>query len=133
MVVEHVRLFDSELATIREDQTVVIEGERITMAGPFAAASVPKDAEIIDGTGKTLVPGLFDMHAHAQAGDGILNIASGVATVRDMGNDIDEHRHLQDQRESGTAIGPRTLQGTRFRRNMNDMASSSIAGEPISG
>jgi imidazolonepropionase-like amidohydrolase len=107
VVVEHVRLFDSELANIREDQTVVIQGERITMAGPFAAASVPKDAEIIDGTGKTLVPGLFDMHAHAQAGDGILNIASGVTTVRDMGNDIDELRHLQDQWENGTAIGPR--------------------------
>ena len=107
VVVEHVRLFDSEQATIREDQTVVIQGERITRAGPFAAVSVPKDAEIVDGSGKTLVPGLFDMHAHAQAGDGIMNIASGVTTVRDMGNDIDELRHLQDQWENGTAIGPR--------------------------
>ena len=97
VVVEHVRLFDSEQATIREDQTVVIQGERITRAGPFAAVGVPKDAEIVDGTGKTLVPGLFDMHAHAQAGDGIMNIASGVTTVRDMGNDIDELRHLQDR------------------------------------
>ena len=63
--------------------------------------------EIVDGTGKTIVPGLFDMHAHAQAGDGILNIASGVTTVRDMGNDIDELRHLQDQWDTGSAIGPR--------------------------
>ena len=107
VVVEHVRLFDSEQAAIREDQTVVIQGERITMVGPFEAVSIPKDAEIVEGTGKTLVPGLFDMHAHAQAGDGILNIASGVTTVRDMGNDIDELRHLQDQWERGTAIGPR--------------------------
>ncbi|MGC1966382.1 MAG: amidohydrolase family protein, partial [Candidatus Acidiferrales bacterium] len=90
-----------------EDQTIVIQGERITMAGPFAAVSVPKDAEIVDGTGKTVVPGLFDMHAHAQAGDGILNIASGVTTVRDMGNHIDELRHLQDEWESGSALGPR--------------------------
>ena len=107
VAVEHVRLFDSEQATTREDQTIVIQGERITMAGPFTAVSVPKDAEIVDGTGKTVVPGLFDMHAHAQAGDGILNIASGVTTVRDMGNDIDELRHLQDQWESGSTIGPR--------------------------
>src|SRR5580658_9523930 len=107
VAVEHVRLFDSEQATTREDQTIVIQGERITMAGPFTAVSVPKDAEIVDGTGKTIVPGLFDMHAHAQAGDGILNIASGVTTVRDMGNDIDELRHLQDEWESGSAIGPR--------------------------
>jgi hypothetical protein len=107
VAVEHVRLFDSEQATVREDQTVVIQGERITMVGPSAAVNVPKDAEIVDGAGKTLVPGLFDMHAHAQAGDGIMNIASGVTTVRDMGNDIDELKHLQDQWENGTAIGPR--------------------------
>jgi imidazolonepropionase-like amidohydrolase len=107
VAVEHVRLFDSERATTRDNQTVVIKGERITMAGPFTSVGVPKDAEIVDGTGKTVVPGLFDMHAHAQAGDGILNIASGVTTVRDMGNDIDDLRHLQDQWENGRAIGPR--------------------------
>src|SRR3984957_4364695 len=107
VAVEHVRLFDSEQATMREDQTVVIQSDRITAAGPSTSVSVPKDAEIGDGTGKTLLPGLFDMHVHAQAVDGILNIASGVTTVRDMGNDIDELRHLQDQWESGSAIGPR--------------------------
>jgi hypothetical protein len=107
IAIEHVRLFDSEQASVRADQTVVIQGERITAAGPSATVTVPKDAEIVDGSGKTLVPGLFDMHAHAQAGDGILNIASGVTTVRDMGNDMEELRHLQDQWESGAAIGPR--------------------------
>ena len=104
--IEHVRVFDSEQAAMRDDQTVVIQGERILAVGPFGAVSVPKDAEIIDGTGKTLLPGLFDMHAHAQPGDGILNIASGVTTVRDMGNDIDELKHLQDQWDSGATIGP---------------------------
>jgi len=107
VAVEHVRLFDSEQATMREDQMVVIAGERITMAGPSATIRVPQDAERIDGTGKTLLPGLFDMHAHVGALDGLLNIASGVTSVRDMGNDIDTLKHLQDQWESGTAIGPR--------------------------
>jgi hypothetical protein len=107
VAVEHVRLFDSEQATIREDQTIVIDGERVTAAGPASSVSVPSGAERIDGTGKTLVPGLFDMHAHLQALDGILNIASGVTTARDMGNDINELKHLQDQWDGGTAIGPR--------------------------
>jgi imidazolonepropionase-like amidohydrolase len=107
IAVEHVRLFDSERAAIREDQTVVIDGERIAMVGPSGSVSVPKDAQRIDGTGKTLLPGLFDMHVHAQAVDGLLHIASGVTTVRDMGNDIDELKHLQGQWDSGTAIGPR--------------------------
>jgi hypothetical protein len=107
VAIEHVRLFDSKQATMREDQTVVVQGDRISMVGPSAAISIPKDAEVIDGRGKTLLPGLFDMHAHLQALDGILNIASGVTTARDMGNDIDELKHLQDQWDSGTAIGPR--------------------------
>jgi hypothetical protein len=108
VAVEHVRLFDSEQATIREDQTVVIKGERITAVGPSAAIAVPKDAQRIDGTGKTLLPGLFDMHAHAQpTDDGFLNIASGVTGIRDMGNDIEELKHIQDQWDSGAAIGPR--------------------------
>src|ERR1700726_3934740 len=47
------------------------------------------------------------MHPLPPAGDGILNSPSGVTTDRDMGNDIDEDRHLQDQWESGSAIGPR--------------------------
>lgn len=107
LAVEHVRVFDSEHATMREDQTVVINKERITMAGPSAGVSVPKDAQRINGAGETLLPGLFDMHVHAQALDGLLNIASGVTSVRDMGNDIDELKHLQDQWNSGETIGPR--------------------------
>src|SRR6266481_9513366 len=73
VAIEHVRVFDSEQATMREDQTVAIEGERIAQAGPAASIHIPKEAESIDGSGKTLVPGLFDMHAHAQPLDGLLN------------------------------------------------------------
>ncbi len=107
VAIEHVRLFDSENATMLEDQTVVVTGDRFTAAGPASSAQVPADAEHIDGAGKTILPGLFDMHAHAQSLDGILNIASGVTTIRDMGNDIGELQHLQDQWKQGTAIGPR--------------------------
>jgi imidazolonepropionase-like amidohydrolase len=105
--VEHVRVFDSESATPREDQTVIIDKERITAVGPSRTVSVPKDAQRINGNGETLLPGLFDMHVHAQALDGLLNIASGVTSVRDMGNDIGELKHLQDQWNSGETIGPR--------------------------
>jgi imidazolonepropionase-like amidohydrolase len=107
VAIEHVRVFDSEQAAMREDQTVVIEGERIAQAGPASSIPVPKDADHIDGSGKTLLPGLFDMHVHAQALDGLLNIASGVTSVRDMGNDIEELGRLQGQWQSGAAIGPR--------------------------
>jgi Amidohydrolase family len=107
VAIEHVRVFDSEQAMTREDQTVVIEGDRIVQAGAAASIQVPKDAEHIDGTGKTLLPGLFDMHVHAQPLDGLLNIASGVTSVRDMGNSIEELQRLEKQWQSGAAIGPR--------------------------
>ncbi len=107
LAITHVRVFDSEPATVREDQTVIIQAERIAAVGPSSTITVPKDAQIVVGSGKTLLPGLFDMHAHLQALDGILDIASGVTTARDMGNDIHDLRHLQDQWDSGTAIGPR--------------------------
>ena len=107
VAIEHVRLFDSEQATIREDQTVVVVGDRIAIVGSSAVVSVPKDAQHVDGVGKTLLPGLFDMHVHLGAVDGLLDIASGVTSVRDMGNDIDHLSHLQSQWDSGAAIGPR--------------------------
>src|SRR5690242_5265104 len=107
VAIEHVRLFDSVNAAMRDDQTVVFNRDRVTSVGPANSALVPEDAQRIDGRGKTLLPGLFDMHAHAQANDGLLNIASGVTSIRDMGNDIDELKHLQDRWAVGEAIGPR--------------------------
>ncbi len=104
---EHVRVFDSVRATMVEDQTVIVEGNHITQMGPAASITVTAGAQRIDGHGKTLLPGLFDMHTHNQALDGLLHIASGVTSVRDMGNGIEELQHLQTQWDSGAAIGPR--------------------------
>ena len=102
----HVNLFDSENAASEADETVVVEGKTITAVGPSAQVTVPPDAEIIDGTGKTLLPGLFDMHVHLGASDGPLHIASGVTSVRDMGNSIDTLAKLQKAWDAGTQIGP---------------------------
>jgi hypothetical protein len=107
IAIEHVRVFDSEKAVANEDQTVVLSGDRIVEVGEAGSIHPPKDAEHIDGTGKTLLPGLFDMHVHAQPLDGLLNIASGVTSVRDMGNGIEDLQRLQTQWESGVVIGPR--------------------------
>jgi imidazolonepropionase-like amidohydrolase len=107
VVFEHVNVFDSLGANILADQTVVVDGERIKAVGKASEVEVPAGAQRIDGKGKTLLPGLFDMHVHASADDGILNIASGVTTVRDMGNDPNELQHIQDRWAKETAIGPR--------------------------
>ena len=107
LAIEHVRLYDSVHAAMKDDQTVVVNGDHIVSVSPAASAHVPQDAERIDGHGKTLLPGLFDMHAHAQPPDGIMNIASGVTSIRDMGNDINDLAKMQKEWQEGSAIGPR--------------------------
>jgi hypothetical protein len=105
---EHVRLFDSIQAATLPDQTVIVEGNHITQAGPASSVTTfPANAQVIDGTGKTLLPGLFDMHTHNQPSDGLLHIASGVTSVRDMGNSIEDLHRLETQWDSGSSIGPR--------------------------
>jgi cytosine/adenosine deaminase-related metal-dependent hydrolase len=107
LAIEHARLFDSVNALLREDQTVVIDGTTIAAVGASATVHVPEGTERIDGRGRTILPGLFDMHVHASAADGLLHVASGVTTVRDLGNSIDDVHHLQELWDRGAAIGPR--------------------------
>jgi imidazolonepropionase-like amidohydrolase len=107
VAIEHVRLFDSVHAAMLDDQTVVVNGDRVGAVGPADSVPVPQNAEHMDGRGKTLLPGLYDMHVHANPSDGIMHIASGVTSVRDMGNDIKDLALMQQQWADGTAIGPR--------------------------
>lgn len=84
----HVRTFDAEAKTFLTDQTVVVAMGKITAAGPAAKVKVPAGAQVIDGKGKTLVPGLWDCHMHV-GGDytGLQELSMGVTSVRDPGND----------------------------------------------
>ncbi|MBV9624747.1 MAG: amidohydrolase family protein [Acidobacteria bacterium] len=70
-----------------EDQNVIVDRGLITQVGPFARTTVPANAQVVDGTGKTLVPGLWDAHQHV-AGDftGPMLMALGITSVRDPGS-----------------------------------------------
>ncbi len=109
LAIRHVRLFDSETASVREDQTVTVAGNRITRVTGGRDAAVPAGAEVIDGAGKTLLPGLFDMHVHFEAHDGLLDIACGVTSVRDLGNDMDALLRMKGRMDAHDAIGPRVV------------------------
>jgi imidazolonepropionase-like amidohydrolase len=83
-----VRLFDADAVRFLSDQTVIVEAGKITAVGPRPTVAVPSGAQIITGLGKTLVPGLWDCHMHV--GDdytGLQELAIGVTSVRDPGND----------------------------------------------
>jgi imidazolonepropionase-like amidohydrolase len=84
----NVRLFDAEGARFLTDQTVVIAKDKITAVGPAARVKIPANAQRIDGRGKTLIPGMWDVHMHV--GDdftGPQELSLGVTSVRDPGND----------------------------------------------
>ncbi|HEX3757087.1 MAG TPA: amidohydrolase family protein [Kofleriaceae bacterium] len=105
----HARLFDSEHRAVVPDATVVIDGDRIAAVGG-AATPVPPGAQVIDAHGRTLLPGLWDMHVHLGGGaDGMAQLASGITTVRDMGNDMKELAARVARFDAGTELGPRVL------------------------
>lgn len=84
---QNVRLYDADAKAFRADQTLVVSGAKIAAMGPAASTKIPAGAQLIDGRGKTLVPGLWDVHMHV--GDdftGIQELSMGVTSVRDPGN-----------------------------------------------
>jgi imidazolonepropionase-like amidohydrolase len=64
LVIDGAKLWDGTGAPAIDDSVVVITGDRITAAGPRAAVTVPQGAKVIDGKGKTLIPGIINMHGH---------------------------------------------------------------------
>jgi len=104
------RLVDGTGKPAVADSAVVVENGRIVAAGPRASVKVPKDAAIFDAKGKTLLPGLWDMHAHfEQAEWGPIYLAAGVTTVRDVGNELEFIEAVRDAVKSGRGLGPQLL------------------------
>ena len=105
---DHANVFDAESLKIIPNQQVLISGNRIVSVGPSASIPENEAPEIIDATGKTLIPGLWDMHAHVGDNDGLLNLAAGVTSVRDLANDTESllarRQRIADGKEIGTRI-----------------------------
>ncbi len=120
----HARVLDVERGRWIADQTVLVVGGLIKAIGPSRAVVVPAEAEVVDLGGKALIPGMVDMHAHLSDEDGVLNLASGVTTVRDVGNDPDKLDDFKERYDAGTAIGPRVIR-FGFIEGRNDKAASS--------
>jgi imidazolonepropionase-like amidohydrolase len=84
----NVRMFDADALRFLGDQTVVVDKGVITAVGASESAKVPAGAQVIDGRGKTLVPGLWDVHMHVfDDFTGLQELSLGVTSVRDPGND----------------------------------------------
>ncbi|MGE0551789.1 MAG: amidohydrolase family protein [Gemmatimonadales bacterium] len=102
----HARVIDGTGAAAREDQTVVISGERIVAVGPATSTTVPAGATVVDLTGRTLIPGLIGLHDHMYYSSSVtgsmipmrvsypkLFLANGVTTIRTTGS-VDSYQEL---------------------------------------
>src|SRR5260370_21467401 len=105
----HVSVIDVRAGTITPDMTALIQGDRITEVRPSKNnESLPAKVQVIDGRGKFLLPGLWDMHVHTDGEDRVLHLllANGITGVRDMAGDptklADAARHIR----SGEVNGP---------------------------
>jgi hypothetical protein len=109
LVFRDVRVFDSASMKTLAGMTVVVDGERIAAVGRSGEVAIPQGATVVDGAGKTLLPGLWDMHVHLGEDDGLLNIAAGVTSVRDLANDMDTVLAYQRDQKAGKIIAPRII------------------------
>jgi imidazolonepropionase-like amidohydrolase len=103
-------LIDGTGAAPVPDATVVIHNGRIVAAGPRSKVKIPKHANVVDAHGKTILPGLWDMHAHFEQVEwGPIYLAAGVTTVRDCGNELEFITAVRDAIAQGRGLGPRLL------------------------
>jgi len=92
------------------DAAVLIKKGRVVRAGARSRVKVPKNATVIDVYGKTILPGLWDMHAHFEQVEwGPVYLAAGVTTVRDCGNELEFITAVRDAIAQRRGLGPRIL------------------------
>ncbi len=103
-------LVDVVNSTTTPNSVVLIENGIIKKVGKVGEVSIPAGAKIIDAKGKTILPGLWDMHAHfEQAEWGPAYLAAGVTTVRDCGNEFSYINAIKSAIDDGKGIGPEIL------------------------
>ncbi len=99
------------------DGVVLVEGKRIKAVGKKGEITIPAEATIIDVTGKTVMPGLVDAHAHGSQGSNEIipqqnwknyaTISLGVTTIHDPSNDTTEIFAASELQKAGDIVGPR--------------------------
>lgn len=106
---DNVGVVDVEAGVLLANRFVLVRDGRIESV--TAQRPETENALLIDGSGKTVMPGLWDMHGHFSLEDGLINIAGGITSVRDLGSTPERMAELQQKFHGGTVIGPTTYAG----------------------
>jgi imidazolonepropionase-like amidohydrolase len=104
------RLIDGTGRPPVEDSVVLLRGGKIVAAGAAASVPIPRGTEFVDAKGKSVLPGLWEMHAHFEQVEwGPIYLATGVTTARDVGNEREFIVAARDAIAAGRGIGPRLV------------------------
>jgi imidazolonepropionase-like amidohydrolase len=126
-VIEHVAVVDPARGEVRADQSVVILNGRIRQVAPASEVRALTGERVVDGRGKFLMPGLWDMHAHVADDESAMTrlLAQGVVGIRDMGGDFavlaESRRRVADGRLPGPLL---VLAGPSMRGAPHDASST---------
>jgi Tol biopolymer transport system component len=116
VVLRGARVITMDGDEVLEHADVIVTDDKLVYVGAQGGGSVPTGARIIDVTGKTIIPGLVDIHAHPWAAFGIhqtqvwkylANLAWGITTVRDPQTATTDVLTYADEIETGELLGPR--------------------------
>jgi len=132
LVITHVTLIDMTGAPPKPEMSVVVTGDRIVGVGKTGEIVVPQNSQVIDGTGKILIPGLWDMHTHTiyyktkevEERFFPLFVVNGVTGVRDMGSihSIEQFNRWRNASAAGKLIAPRIYCGKDGRQRARQFA-----------
>jgi len=136
LAITDVTVIDGTGDASRPHMTVVISGGKITAVDSTSRVTVPAQAHVIDGRGKFLIPGLWDMHVHlAKTGAPSLGlfVANGVTSVRDMGGDFAVVQGWRSEITAGTRVGPRIRTAGPMLENAERVRRMKASGtvEPV--
>jgi hypothetical protein len=111
VVIDNVAVVDVAAGLVRPHQTAVIEGERIVAVGPQGSLRLPINARVVDGTGRYLSPGLWDMRVQLRNPNQQLPafLAYGVTGIRDPGGNYLQAAETRLDIQKGRVVGPRIV------------------------
>ena len=105
ILVTNANYVDVEAGELIESKSILVVDGKIDKIVDADAIKASDDYTVVDAQGKTLIPGLWDMHGHLSKSDGLLNIPAGVTNVRDMGNTHDNIIAVERLAEDAEIIG----------------------------
>lgn len=115
VVIRNGDVFDAERGVMVPHTTVVLRNDRIVAMGPAGQVAEPAGATVIDATGKTVMPGMWEMHGHlgltSQGSGTVTAMAQGITTLRDLAADLDVAVAQRDREAKGLLASPRIVLG----------------------